>query len=301
MGRLPQGRRDGDRARRHDGRAGAGEAERGAAAAADPDRAGARLDRRLRRRDQELRERATDGEPVVGSGPFRLVEGTAGGSTYRFEVNPDYWGGAPHIDEVVFRVFKSEDPAIQALIKGEVDFVEGINALQVEALEGREGITAQMGDSPGFDEIAFNTGSIDTETGEPHRRPEPGGAGPGLPVRARLRDRPGADRRERPTRAPARRATRSSRPPTPDFRWEPPEEDAFTYDPERAARAARRGRLHGRRRRLADDAGRHPIGTLRLYARSDSADIGGRDRALLGVARRPRHRLRGDGPTRAAG
>ena len=63
------------------------------------------------------------------------VEGTAGGSTYRFEANPDYWQGAPHIDEVVFRVYKSEDPA-QALIKGEVDFVEDISALQVKALQG---------------------------------------------------------------------------------------------------------------------------------------------------------------------
>jgi peptide/nickel transport system substrate-binding protein len=57
-----------------------------------------------------------DGKPVVGSGPFRLVEGTAGGSTYRFEANPDYWNGTPHVDEVVFRVFLSEDPAVQALI-----------------------------------------------------------------------------------------------------------------------------------------------------------------------------------------
>ena len=77
-----------------------------------------------------------DGQPVVGSGPFRLVEGTANGSTYRFEANPDYWKGAPHVDEVVFKVYKSMDPAIQALLKGDVDFVEGITALQVETLEG---------------------------------------------------------------------------------------------------------------------------------------------------------------------
>ena len=80
-----------------------------------------------------------DGKPVVGSGPFRLVEGTAGGSTYRFEANPDYWGGAPHIDEVVFRVYKSEDPMVQALIKGEVDFAEDITPLQVKALAGGAG------------------------------------------------------------------------------------------------------------------------------------------------------------------
>ena len=70
----------------------------------------------------------------------------------------------PHVDEVVFRVYKAEDPMVQALIKGEVDFAEGITPLQVRALEGEEGITAQNGDSPGFDEIAFNTGAIDTET-----------------------------------------------------------------------------------------------------------------------------------------
>ena len=115
----------------------------------------------------------TDGQPVVGSGPFRLVEGTAGGSTYKFVANPDYWGGAPHVDEVAFRVFKSADPAVQALIKGEIDFVDNLSALQVQSLEGEEGITATSGDSPGFDEIAFNTGSVDLETGEPLGDPNP--------------------------------------------------------------------------------------------------------------------------------
>ena len=116
----------------------------------------------------------TDGAAVVGSGPFRFVEGTAGGSTYRFEANPDYWKGAPHIDEVVFRVFKSEDPMVQALIKGEIDFAEGISALQVQSLEGQEGIIAQNGDSPGFDEIAFNTGVDRHRDRRAARRPQPG-------------------------------------------------------------------------------------------------------------------------------
>ena len=107
------------------------------------------------------------GRPVVGSGPFRLVSGTAGGSTYTFEKNPDYWAGPPHVDQVVYRVYKSKDPAVQALIKGEVDFVEDINALQVRALQGQKGITAQNGISPLFEEIGFNTGSVDTKTGRP--------------------------------------------------------------------------------------------------------------------------------------
>lgn len=211
----------------------------------------------------------TDGEPVVGSGPFRLVEGTAGGSTYRFEANPDYWNGAPHVDEVVFRVFKSEDPAVQALVKGEVDFVEGISALQVDSLEGRDGVLAQNADTPGFDEISFNAGSVDLETGEPIGDPNPAvldrdfrfAVGRALD-RQQLVDtvyqgagRPGS------TIVPPGYAT---------FHWEPPAED-LAHDPERAAA-------------LLDDAGYtvgadglrtlpdgSPLGTLRLFARSDSA------------------------------
>ena len=146
-----------------------------------------------------------DGEPVVGSGPFRFVEGTAGGSTYRFEANPDYWKGAPHIDEVVFRVYKSEDPMVQALIKGEVDFVEGISALQVQSLESQDSIIAHNGDSPGFDEIAFNTGLDRHRHRRADGRPQPGRARPEVPVRAQLRHRPRADH---PDGLPGRRAAR---------------------------------------------------------------------------------------------
>ena len=109
----------------------------------------------------------TPGHPVVGSGPFKLVEGTGGGSTFRFVANKNYWGGAPHVDEVDYRVFKSKDPAVQALIKGEVDFVHDITPLQVKALQGQKGITAENGVSNLFEEIGFNTGAVDTKTGKP--------------------------------------------------------------------------------------------------------------------------------------
>jgi ABC-type transport system substrate-binding protein len=77
------------------------------------------------------------GKPVVGSGPFRLVQGTADGSTFKFEANPDYWGGTPHIDEVIFQYYKNDDAAVQALIKGEVDFAENITPLEVKSLQGK--------------------------------------------------------------------------------------------------------------------------------------------------------------------
>lgn len=211
----------------------------------------------------------TDGQPVVGSGPFRLVEGTAGGSTYRFEKNPDYWQGESRLDEVVFRVYKSEDPAVQALIKGEIDFVEGITALQVRALEGQEGITAQNGDAPGFDEIAFNVGAVDTETGEP--------IGDGHEA---LKD---SDFRFALNFALDReqiieKAYQGAGDPADtiipalygDYHWSPPEEDAATFDLERAdelLEEAGYGKAADGSRLMPDGS---DFGTFRLFARSES-------------------------------
>jgi peptide/nickel transport system substrate-binding protein len=116
----------------------------------------------------------TNGQPVVGSGPFRLVQGTADGSTFKFEANPDYWGGTPHIDEIDFQFYKNDDAAVQALIKGEIDFVEGITALEVKSLQSQSGVTAHNGNSPGFDEIAFNAGSVSAaKGGHPIGNPNP--------------------------------------------------------------------------------------------------------------------------------
>ena len=64
--------------------------------------------------------------------------------------------------------------AVQALIKGEVDFVEGITALEVKSLQSQAGVTAHNGNSPGFDEIAFNAGSVSKATGgHPIGNPNP--------------------------------------------------------------------------------------------------------------------------------
>lgn len=221
--------------------------------------------------EKELKSYAAEpskGEPVVGSGPFRLVEGTASGSTYRFEKNPDYWQGAPHVDEVAFRVFKSDDPAVQALIKGEVDFVEDITALQVKALQGRKGTTARNGVSPLFEEIAFNTGAVDTTTDKPL-----GDGNPALRDK-RFRHALGyAVDRDRLIKSAHQGAGEVGSSVVPsaygNFHWEPPKDDAFTFDLEKAGR-------------LLDEAGYKrgadgirtmpdgkPIAPLRLFARSE--------------------------------
>ncbi len=211
----------------------------------------------------------TDGRPVVGSGPFRFVEGTAGGSTYRFEANPDYWKGAPHVDEVVFRVFKSEDPAVQALIKGEVDYVEGISAIQVASLEGRDGILAQNAATPGFDEISFNAGSVDLETGEPMGDPNPAVLDPDFRFAVGL----ALDRQQLVDtvyQGAGQPGTTIVPPGYKTFHWEPPAEDV-AHDPERAAALLDEAGYTQGDDGLRTQPDGSPIGTLRLFARSDSA------------------------------
>ena len=210
------------------------------------------------------------GQSVVGSGPYRLVEGTAGGSTYRLVANPDYWGGRPHVDQVVFRVYKSEDPMVQALIKGEIDFAEGISALQVKALTGKPGITAHNGDSPGFDEIAFNAGSVDTKTGRPIGDPSPAVLDP------RFRHALGyaIDRNllvKKVYQGAGVPGTTIIPPGYAGYHWEPPSADAFTFDLAKADRLlTEAGYPKGPdgKRRLPDGK---PLGTLRLAARTEAS------------------------------
>jgi peptide/nickel transport system substrate-binding protein len=208
------------------------------------------------------------GKPVVGSGPFRLVQGTADGQTFKFEANPDYWGGAPHIDGVIFQFYKNDDSAVQALVKGEADLVEGITALEVKSLQSKPGIQAQNGNAPGFDEIAFNAGSVDVK-GQPIGNPNPAVQDPkfrhalgyalNLPqLISKVYQGAGLPGT---TLVPPNYST---------YHWEPPADQKYTYDPEKAGQL-----LDQAGYKLGSDGKRtlpngKPIGTLRLAARSDS-------------------------------
>ncbi len=171
--------------------------------------------------------------------------------------------------EVVFRVYKAEDPTIAALKKGEVDFVENITALQVEALAER---AEHRGDQRRLARASTRSRSTSARsTSRPASR--------SATATPRVRDpafrhalgyaldldqiiekvyqgagEPGD------TIVPPAYATSTGT---------PPDDEAFTFDLDRAGAAARRGRLH----RSGDDGKRtmpdgSPIGTLRLFARA---------------------------------
>jgi peptide/nickel transport system substrate-binding protein len=102
---------------------------------------------------------------AVGSGPFKLEERSTG-QFVRLSTNKSYWGGAPKIDEVVFRVFNNADAQLQALRKGEIDFADQLDPAPFNSIKDTPGITTVPGKYSGFNELAFNTGAA-LDTGEP--------------------------------------------------------------------------------------------------------------------------------------
>ena len=100
----------------------------------------------------------TDGQPVVGAGPYVLFEREKG-QFLRFRANPDYYDGAPAVGELTFRVYKTADAVAQALRKGEIDFANELEANVFDAIKADEGITAVNAAYYGFNQIGMNVGA----------------------------------------------------------------------------------------------------------------------------------------------
>jgi peptide/nickel transport system substrate-binding protein len=103
-----------------------------------------------------------DQGPVVGDGPFILTEYKAG-QYVKFEANKHYWRGAPKINQLIFQTYKDSDAAVQALIKGEVDMVNGLTAAQATALKKQKNITLNQANGKRFEELSFNSGAETTK------------------------------------------------------------------------------------------------------------------------------------------
>jgi peptide/nickel transport system substrate-binding protein len=95
---------------------------------------------------------------AVGSGPFVLAERKAG-QFVRLTANKDYWGGAPKIDELVYRVYGNGDALAQALKQGQIDFADNLDADVWQSLKKIPGIKTSAARFSGFDQLAFNTGA----------------------------------------------------------------------------------------------------------------------------------------------
>ncbi|KQV04443.1 peptide ABC transporter substrate-binding protein [Kitasatospora sp. Root187] len=74
-------------------------------------------------------------EPV-GSGPFRYVSFKPG-SSLLVKRNPDYWEGAPHLDELEILIANEESARVSALLGGQADYAHELNPATARVHEGR--------------------------------------------------------------------------------------------------------------------------------------------------------------------
>ncbi len=79
--------------------------------------------------------------PVVGTGPFQVVEWKKN-SYVRLVANKDYWGGAPHIDELIFRIYTTPESLADDLRTGAIDLTSALGEAQYNKFKGMEGFGA---------------------------------------------------------------------------------------------------------------------------------------------------------------
>jgi peptide/nickel transport system substrate-binding protein len=120
--------------------------------------------------DREIRQavKEFENDPPIGTGPYKFVEWRRD-QFMRFEANPDYWGGTPAaIDEILIRIYPSQEAMVQALRTGEIDFAESINATLFNTLQDDPNITTHVADAGCWGNIAYNFGGqADTATNHP--------------------------------------------------------------------------------------------------------------------------------------
>ncbi len=71
----------------------------------------------------------------VGTGPFKFVSWQKDNQVV-MEANPDYWGGKPKVDRLVFRAIPNAADTLAALRTGEVDIAANITADAADQLQG---------------------------------------------------------------------------------------------------------------------------------------------------------------------
>lgn len=90
-------------------------------------------------------EHQFDDASNVGTGPYRITDYTANQS-YTLEANPDYFRGAPAVDELVLVQFADDAGALAAMNSSEVDVIFGqVAPEQIELLGAQEGVEILQG------------------------------------------------------------------------------------------------------------------------------------------------------------
>lgn len=93
--------------------------------------------------------------PTVTSGPFKFESYTQG-ANITLVANEDYVGGAPKVDRLIFSIIPDDATAMQALLNGEVDYVEMVPDAYVDEFLANDNLRLVLDEYPSPYRIIFN-------------------------------------------------------------------------------------------------------------------------------------------------
>jgi len=92
--------------------------------------------------------------PCIGSGAFQVVEWKK--SEYvRMVANKEYWGGAPQIDELIFRFYTNQDTMVADLKQGAIQYAE-VPQAQFTTLQNDPAFTVGKAHEDTFENLGIN-------------------------------------------------------------------------------------------------------------------------------------------------
>ena len=201
--------------------------------------------------------------PIVGSGPFQTVAFVKG-SYVEMVRNPYWYGKKPAVDQIYFELYQDADTMLSDLKTGNLDAAWGIPEAEFKALQSTTGYKAVAYHYYDWDYLEFNCYDKASSMGNPVLRD----------WKFRNALNYAIDRRQLCSVAYGGLAAPGTTiiPPEsfadPDYHWQPPAGQAYTFDPTRAGQLLTAAGYPLRDGVRVDRQGK-PI-TLRLYSPTDS-------------------------------
>jgi peptide/nickel transport system substrate-binding protein len=163
--------------------------------------------------------------PIVGSGPFYTVAFKKG-SYIEMVPNPYYWGKKPTVDKIFFEMYQDPATMVQDLKSGAIDGAWGVPEAQFKPLASQAGIHTIAYNFYNWDYLNLNCSSLPGSTGNPVLRD----------VRFRDALNYAIDRSKlcqvayEGLAAPATTILPPDTWSNPDYHWQPPAAEMYTYD-----------------------------------------------------------------------
>lgn len=92
----------------------------------------------------------------VGTGPYIVTASDRGSGTYSLARNENYWGTAPHVEQVQVRFMPDESSRVVALRSGELDVIDSITPDSTDQIEGLNGVAVQHTDGVRLNQLFYN-------------------------------------------------------------------------------------------------------------------------------------------------